>query len=300
MYPLKLKDIDIKEFLKELEITPSRENGRFGIYISPLRTERTPSFKVDYKENLWYDFGIGKGGSIIDLVMHLEKCDSLEAIQILRSKKNIVFIRQNKQYPESNYSGLTILKTQNLSSYKLISYLQQRFINISIATRYCKEVNYTSGQKEFYAIGFANNGGGWELRNPFFKGSSSPKTITKLNSGSADCLVFEGFMDFLSFLTLKNISAPIQDSLVLNSVSTLSGGNDFLLSHRKIHCFLDNDTAGKNALDEIRNLGIETIDHSESYKGFKDLNEFLTQNNLQRQEQGYVFVNENPCSARHL
>ncbi len=48
-------------------------------------------------------------------------------------------------------------------------------------------------------MGFKNNFGGFELRNKYFKGSSSPKEITLISNNSPDRLnVFEGFMDFLS------------------------------------------------------------------------------------------------------
>ena len=51
----------------------------------PLREERTPSFKVDYVQNLWYDFGLGEGGTLRTLVMRLERCDSREAIRRLQN-----------------------------------------------------------------------------------------------------------------------------------------------------------------------------------------------------------------------
>lgn len=36
-------------------------------------------------QNLWYDFGLGVGGSIIDLVMRLEQCDFTRAVRLLGS-----------------------------------------------------------------------------------------------------------------------------------------------------------------------------------------------------------------------
>ena len=57
------------------------------------------------------------------------------------------------------------------------------------------------------AIGFKNDSGGYELRNPYFKGSSSPKDITTFNNGAKEATVFEGFIDFLSFMAIhKNQS----------------------------------------------------------------------------------------------
>lgn len=78
-----IKQISIRYYLAERSLYPTKDNPRYGLYLSPLREEHTPSFKVDYEQNLWYDFGLGEGGSIIDLVMCMELCDAGEAIQRL-------------------------------------------------------------------------------------------------------------------------------------------------------------------------------------------------------------------------
>lgn len=73
----------IREYLAARGIRPAKDRGYYGLYHSPLREERAPSFKVDYMQNLWYDFGLGTGGSIIDLIMRLERCDAGEAMRRL-------------------------------------------------------------------------------------------------------------------------------------------------------------------------------------------------------------------------
>ena len=70
-----LKRLSIRDYLSRRGIQPARDNTRCGFYLSPFRAEHTPSFKVDYVQNLWYDFGTGEGGSIINLVMRMENCD---------------------------------------------------------------------------------------------------------------------------------------------------------------------------------------------------------------------------------
>ena len=64
-----LKNIGIRQFLARRGIQPKYECNGYGMYLSPLREERTPSFKVDYVRNLWYDFGLGEGGTLLTLVM---------------------------------------------------------------------------------------------------------------------------------------------------------------------------------------------------------------------------------------
>ena len=80
-----LKNISIRQFLSQRGIQPKYERNGYGMYLSPLREERTPSFKVDYVQNLWYDFGLGEGGTLLTLEMRLERCDSREAIRRLQN-----------------------------------------------------------------------------------------------------------------------------------------------------------------------------------------------------------------------
>ena len=77
--------ISIRDFLAQQGIQPKYERNGYGMYLSPLREERTPSFKVDYVRNLWYDFGLGEGGTLLTLMMRLERCDSREAVRWLQN-----------------------------------------------------------------------------------------------------------------------------------------------------------------------------------------------------------------------
>jgi hypothetical protein len=52
-------------------------------------------------------------------------------------------------------------------------------------------------------LGFQNDQGGYELRNPSFKASVSPKTITTLLNVGQEVAVFEGFFDLFSFQTMQ-------------------------------------------------------------------------------------------------
>lgn len=273
----------IKQFLSERGIFPKQERGNYGMYLSPLRDERTASFKVDYDKNVWYDFGAGKGGSFVDLIMVMERCDLYTAAEKLKNDSSFLFHRT--QPTHSANSTLQIVSVQPLQDSRLIDYLQsKRSINLGIAREYCQEVHYTTNGKNFFAIGFQSDGGGWELRNEYFKGGTSPKGITTIGNNSPTCLLFEGFMDMLSYLTLKKETTLTVDIIILNSVNNLNKAIDFLKRHQTIHCFLDNDEAGKRTVTEVQKLDYETIDHSPSYHQHKDLNEYLCQKKLAQKE----------------
>lgn len=281
-----IKNINIRAFLAEQGIQPKQQRVGCGMYLSPFRAERTPSFKVDYNKNLWYDFGSGEGGSIIDLVMKLNGCNIGEAIAKLENGNSFSFHRvELVESAHSTPSTLQIHSVEPLQNCHLIDYLQsKRAIDIAVAREYCREVHYTIADKYRYAIGFQSDAGGWELRNEFFKGSTSPKSPTTFNNDSNSCLLFEGFMDMLSYLTLKNTVRPTVDMAVLNSVNNLHRAEEFLQRHSTIHCFLDNDTAGREALRKVEALAKEVVDNSTFYRHHKDLNEYLINRKQQAQK----------------
>ena len=112
-----------------------------------------------------------------------------------------------------------------------------------------------------------------ELRNRFFKGCIPPKDISLKCNGADVCAVFEGFMDYLSAMQLGIIAS---DWLVLNSVSNMKKALKALGGYRRIECFLDNDDAGRKALERLRAyFGDKVVDRSSLYADHKDLNEYL-------------------------
>lgn len=184
--------------------------------------------------------------------------------------------QERKKIPR--VSGFEDVKVTELSHEALKSYLKERGIDPAIAGRFCKEVAYGIRGKRYFAIGFMNRSGGYELRNPMFKGCISPKDIScvSLSGKKQDtCCVFEGFVDFLSALVLRTVAD--EDCLVLNSVSNLERSYAVLEGYGKIRCFLDRDRAGITALETLNiHFGNKVMDCSGLYDGFKDLNEYLT------------------------
>lgn len=274
-----IKRHSIRTYLATRGIFPQWERGNRGMYLSPLREERTASFIVSYDKNLWHDFGTGEGGSIIDLVARMENCSDIEAARRL-NERNVdtlvpVFV-EPPRLKKTTLSRLVVLSDRELIHPALLGYLTGRGIDPAIARTYCREVYYTISGKMYFAIGFRNDAGGWELRNSRFKGSSTPKNITTLDNGSNTAMVFEGFIDFLSYLSMKANPTPSIDTVVFNSVTNLQKAVPFLVRHRVVHAFLDNDEAGRKAVDRLgENLpSSEVIDQSVFYRDYKDLNDY--------------------------
>jgi hypothetical protein len=230
-----LKATDRVNFLYELGFQPAKIRGNDYWYSSPLRNERTPSFKVNRRLNKWFDHGLGKGGDLIDFGILYYNCSVGELLQ--KSCNDLAlhrpFLHSSNQPPKQQENKVRILDLKPLFSTPLFHYLSQRKIPSKIASAHCKEVVYDLGGKHYYAIGFENNSGGYELRNPFVKLSSSPKDFTLIDKGSKDILVFEGFSDMLSYLALYNKAGKGQQSIViLNSLSFFEKTRSILETHQ--------------------------------------------------------------------
>lgn len=81
--------LDLVEYLFSLGFTPTKIRGNNYWYISPLRSEKEASFKIDRNKNVWYDHGVGKGGTVIDFVMQYFNCDVARALQKLSSYQQV-------------------------------------------------------------------------------------------------------------------------------------------------------------------------------------------------------------------
>ena len=285
----RIKRYPIVEYLERKGIKPVRKTPTYAMYRSPLREETHPSFKVDTEKNLWIDYAEGRGGSIIDLCIRLEGCTLSEAICRLGqnalehtaycscSSKRETSISPNQR------KDITASGTRRLTSISdtlpphLQEYLKkERCIDLEKATPFLKCISYEVRERRYEAIGFANSSGGYELRdNHLFKGTIAPKDITPIFEDKAQpvCL-FEGFMDFLSFLSMKE--EVTNQCLVMNSVSNVVRSIHYLNKRNitSVRAFLDNDDAGRKAVQEFVNTGFKVEDMAVYYRDFKDLNEF--------------------------
>lgn len=272
------KQIAISDYLGTQGIMPTKQQGNNLWYYSPFRSESEPSFKVNLARNEWYDFGLGKGGNIIALIMELHGTnDVATALRILFDKpiaaNSFSFGKQDIS------SGFEDIKVRPLANPALLQYLSERSINLPFAEQFCNEVYFKTGGKPYFAVGFENRAGGLELRNKYFQGSTAPKDITVVGNGSASCCIFEGFIDFLSYLTLrkqKNLEPTKHDYIVLNSVANFSKAIPIISTYQSKQCYFDNDTAGRTAFAELQQkCGDNLTDQSVNYREHKDLNDYL-------------------------
>ena len=168
----------------------------------------------------------------------------------------------------------------------MLRYLAVRAIPLSIANAYCSEVLFSNMKKTYYAIGFANDTGGWEIRNMYFKGCVAPKAVTTIKRGADRLQIFEGFMDFLSWQTLSPSSKS--DAIVLNSLALLPRIKEQIVGYREVESFLDNDDAGRKSFGVLKQMFPQIGDGSARYREHKDLNEWLVAKSQLKEKQSLL------------
>ena len=298
-----IKQQSIVDYLQQYGYSPKHIRGNAYWYCSPLRNEHTASFKVNTERNQWYDFATGEHGDIIDLVCILQHCSIAEAMKYLSSASNTFAVRSSTRATHSfSFGGTSIpaappahhmelVSVKSITHPKLLQYLAERGLKKSDVLQeksdvfsFLWEISYKISDKTFFALGFANDAGGWELRNPYFKGCMAPKSISTIKGKDGQRLqIFEGFMDFLSWRKLHpEIDA---DSIVLNSLALLPKVFPLITSYTSIERFLDNDVAGRKAFELLKCSCPHVMDGSVRYQAHKDLNEWLVAQSKLKEKQ---------------
>lgn len=277
-----IRGMDLTGYLEKLgcPVIKRRKNDTDYWYLSPLREERTASFHVNRLTNEWYDFGLMAGGNAVDFCLQFFKCTIPELLEKFAPSFSLhqvpVFDKSLHEGRVGAESKLIVKDLRPLYAYPLKNYLHERLIPVAVADKFCKEVVYEIDGRSYYGIGFKNDSGGWEIRNKNAKMSSAPKDITCLSYDASSVQVFEGFMDFLSYMTLHPYQEPWStDFVVLNGAGLFDRALPFLLQYEKVHLWLDRDVTGLAYRDYALSRGKQFVDESSFYEKFKDLNDWL-------------------------
>ena len=281
----------IEKALAKLGHFPTKSNDKEAWFLSPFRSETQASFKVSKKLNRWYDHGEGIGGNVIDLVCGISNATVKEALKILSEDTSFFSFQQQPIFKEKE-PEIIITESKELTHFALKEYLQSRNISITSAKKLVKEVNYDFKGKTYFAIGLENQSGGWELRNKYYKNSSSPKDITHIRNGHTKLIITEGMFDLLSILDWNENLELEYDFLVLNSIAFVQRAIKPMDGYTEIDLYLDNDENGKRTTQKFIEYSERYKDKSGLYMCFKDMNEWLKDNskNALGQETQDVFL----------
>nr|WP_297786053.1 toprim domain-containing protein [uncultured Allomuricauda sp.] len=272
----KARNIDIVSTLAKLGHFPVRKTEKEAWFLSPFRTETQASFKVSLKQNYWIDFGTFEGGSTIDLVMKMENCSVKEALERLSGNMDHFSFhrRPNPTKAEHRVNPIEIIEEKEIEHRALQNYLSSRSISIKTARILCKEIHYRIGGRTYFAIGLQNRSGGWELRNSYWKGSTSPKDVSMMGNKSKKLAITEGMFDMLTLMELIPEIGNSHDLLVLNTTAFVKRMIKEIEDYENVKLFLDGDKTGLGMTELLLEKCPNSRNVSSLYEGFKDINEW--------------------------
>lgn len=285
------KSIPLADFLSRLGYEPSFTKRGQLWYCSPLRSEKEPSFKLNPERNSWIDFGDNRKGDILDFIQAHDHLGSIpEALGRIREIMGEGFtpsVKLTSPSPPPEPSPLTLDRIGPVRSEALKAYLRARGIAPQLAAHFVQEAHYRCDARPYFALAFPNRSGGFELRNPHFKGTLGTKDISVLPGNTDTVAVFEGFFDYLTAIELAG-SPPSNSVIVLNSVSFKDKAIDLLktMNAKQVDLYRDNDAAGESLLayfrEQLPNMDIK--DMAPAYAKHNDLNAKHMSNSIYRHE----------------
>ncbi len=270
------KQVSIISYLNEIGYTVTPNNKKEVQIKAFWRGDTNPSVTINTATNQWYDFGTNQGGSIIDLVSIIDEITPIDAVNKILKGRYSCFSLVASQIKASKKKSIEVVKVCDVTHPALKSYLlNTRKIPDTVYTQFVKEVHYKVGDNTFFAVGFKNSNDGWVLRNKVFKGCTS-QHYTYYNNGCQNLLVFEGVFDFLSYLTISDNAFQSNDYLILNTTANITKASKLFDNYKYVSCYLDNDAAGRTALESINNhtSTARVEDCSMSYEGYNDYNDW--------------------------
>jgi hypothetical protein len=281
-----IKDtVSIVDLLSRLGYEPVKIHGQESKYFSMLHTETQPSFYVKDPLGVWYDQGLGKGGTIIDFGLaywNLPFQETLEKI-VQVCGTNLPLVNYDRQENARKRSAVKIphYEIEEIkplgNNPQITNYLNYRGI-WQAAQGSLKEVYYfvedhKKQRKYFFAAGWQNELGSWEVRNKYFKGCLGHKAISFIPGEENRLAVFEGYINYLSWLT-DNPGAD-DSIIILNSIALLNAAAKKAQQYSNIAVYFDRDQTGHNATLELIKAVPQAQDHSAIYDGHNDYNDKL-------------------------
>ena len=279
--------ISVEEVLQSLGHFPTKQNEKEAWFLNPFSKENNASFKINKNLNYWYLFSEGIGGNNIDFMKKYLSASISEVLEWAENQ-NFSSFQNQKNLPNQKLRNLPknyqITEVKEIQHAALLEYLKNR--KVESQTEFLKEIHYQMNDKNYFGIGFKNDSGGYEIRNAYSKICLGKKDITSIKNDSKDVRIFEGFFDFLSFKKVENyLEKQRSDYIILNSVFMINKIKNDLGNYQNIELYFDNDDAGTRAVEIIKTDLKNAEDCRILYSSFKDLNDWLIQNNPTEERQ---------------
>lgn len=233
-----------KDELKKIDIINFFNNNSILIFYKKIGNEyyykfsdqKTGSVAVNPSKQIFYDHRNGVGGGIYKAY---ELFYNNSIIDISKTFNSI----SNEEHIETKIISISSVKNIALKKY----FTEKRKIDIKYLNL-VNEIYYEFNHKVYYTIGWLNVNGGYNTQNAYIKRvlDVNGVSVRLLNNKPLKMNVFEGYFDFLAYLTHTN--DILSDALILNSTSFMDNKYD-LNAYQNINLYFDNDIAGNKATD---------------------------------------------------
>lgn len=273
------EQVSLVDLLARLGFHPVPKRGKEKMYVSMIRdNDINPSFAVNDDLGVWFDHGIGKGGNIIDFgLIFWKNLDFKGVVHKIQNLSNLDVSPIREKRPRKQAKPQQVVeRVKPIGNHPAITdYLKSRGV-YEVAKFYLSEVYYyiedeKDARKHYFAAGWLNEQNSWEVRNRYFKGCMGHKAITYIPAHEKSAVVFEGFIDFLSW-RFENPDAQ-HSIIVLNSLSLLQQGINKAKAFSSLDVYFDRDKAGVLATREFLKALPYATDRSKVYEGFNDYND---------------------------
>jgi len=219
--------------LLALGFRPAMHSGEYQLYLNVLHLNNRPCFAVNQKLDVWYDHGLKKGGDLMDFGRAywngLETGELSNKIIELCSGQMDTNIQQQKKSKRKRKAQklpfYQIQETMPLGNNMEISNFLRSQCLWEMALGQMREVYYyvldeKRLRKDFFAAGWPNENGGYEVRGRNFSGCLGAKGMTFLYNGNQELLIFGEYTDYLEWKYANRQSST--SVLVLNHPEFLS------------------------------------------------------------------------------
>ena len=260
---------------------------RDGVHMTglcPFHQERTPSFKVNPKLQIYKCFGCGKSGDAINFLQEYRNLNYIEAIKFIAAKYNIPITESAKQY-EKPIPRLTQPVNQ------VVDYFNKRGISNATISHFniTQSVEWMPKQQTEIPVICFNYYRNKELVNIKFRGKEKDFKLAKnaelifynLDSiqAASEVIIVEGEVDCLSLHecgVINAVSVPNGAATGYQQLKYLDSCWQDFEGKEKIIIATDNDEPGNNLRDELaRRLGFNRCYKIIYPEGCKDMNEVL-------------------------
>ena len=278
--------IDIIEVIGEL--IALKKEGTNNVACCPFHNERTPSFKVSEKKQIYKCFGCGKTGDSIQFLIDYKQLTFTEAIEYLAAKYNVSLDTIDDK-PKSYV--LPTWKNQTNLSEKIVQYFESRKISqktlialkITDGMEWMPQTNSERMTMHFnyFREGVLTNVKYRDSKKNFKLHKNAELILYNIDAlkDTDEAFIVEGEMDALSLheAGIQNVvSVPNGANKEQNNLAYIDNSWEQIKHIKRWHLALDNDFNGRKLREELsERFGKGVCDYIE-FKDCKDANECLT------------------------